>query len=400
MKKSERINGKCQTTVKCCGLTVMSQTTDYLTASVERRFLGGIFKTVRLHDVRANTYSLDWQIAGFSLIKRLEKANDCHYYLFKQKIYSRDLKAQFKKRYFPFLDKRYDDIYILSAHSGEVYLTLAYVIRLLIKRNGSKNPLLIATLPYHVDLIRLLCADLPYLYLRKIRLNFVEDSFQMWPFRFFLLFKANYFKQVEYDIKYYPPGKSHYFSAILKQLNFTVERLTLNKMVVPFTVEQALLVKMEQMGLKLERFVFVAPEANSCEAYSKDFWEQLIQKCQQKGYDVFFNVTNRGKQLLYQAHYKTCPLNFTEVFALAKRAKRIVALRSGINELLLQTEVPMDILYTKFRNHHYFNSMDVKRVISGFGFREIPLVDQQKIREFNTESISPQQCLALILQDL
>ena len=75
-----------------------------------------------------------------------------------------------------------------------------------------------------------------------------------------------------------------------------------------------------------------------------------------------------------------------------------MSLRSGFTEFLLQTGVPIDVLYTKFRHRDYLNDMNVYQVMSGFGLIRLPYIDKAKIKEFNMFETSPKQCLEEILE--
>jgi hypothetical protein len=267
----------------------------------------------------------------------------------------------FKKEYFKYFDKKYDDIYILRANSGEIYLTLTYLIDALIKKNGSKNPLLVATQKYHVDIIKMICPDIPYVYSKKWHIRINGTTFNIDNFRFFLLFDSRHFKQVELDIKENPLGQHHYFKSILNKLELTENDISMRKMVVPPEDERSMLDKIAKIGLNINNFVFLAPEAQSCKLYDEDFWVELINRFQEKGVDVFVNLVEDDIKLKGAKDYKTCDLTFSEAFALAKHSIKIVSLRSGFTEFLLQTDVPIDVLYTKFRHRTFFDDMDVSK---------------------------------------
>lgn len=397
MKIYEYIRGENERTIKLFGKTFMSQTSDYMTAERYQSFLGGLITTIKVNDQIADCSKKDIQILGHSISKRIEENNYRTYYSFGKKIKKVSLLEEFKKQYFKYFDKDYDDIYILRANSGETYLTLTYVIDTLIKKNGSKKPLLVATLPYHVDLIRMLCPDIPYVYTKKLRIKIAENSFKIDNFRFFLLFDSPHFKQVEHDIKNNPLGEHHYFKSILNRLEIKESDIQYRRVSIPVEDERSMLNKIAKTGLNINKFVFIAPEAQSCKLYDEDFWCELINQFQDKDYDVFVNLVEDDIKLKSAKDYKTCDLSFAEAFALAKRAQKIVSLRSGFAEFLLQTGVPIDVLYTKFRHRHFFDDMDIYHVMSGFGLSKIPLTDKSKIREFNMYELSPKECIESIL---
>jgi hypothetical protein len=332
-------------------------------------------------------------------VRHLEQ-NDCsEYSVFGKTVCNISLLKTFKKEYFKYFDKKYDDIYILSANSGEIYLTLTYLIDAFIKKNNSKNPLLVATKKYHIDIIKMLCPDIPYVYVKKWKINITSDVFEIDNFRFFLLFNLQHFKQVEMDIKNNELGQNHYFKSILKKLGLSEKDISMRKMTVPLEDERSMLDKIAKIGLNINNFVFIAPEALSCNLLDDNFWVELINKFQEKGIDVFVNLADNDINLEGAKDYKTCDLTFSEAFALAKRSKRILSLRSGLTEFLLQTGVPIDAFYTEFRHRHEFDDMDISQIMSGYGIYQIPFVDKSKIREINMVEEDAQKCLEEILNN-
>lgn len=400
MKFYEYIKKEDERTAKLFGFPIMKQTSNYVTTERCQEFLGGLIKTIKLSSKESDSSSKEIKFLGKSISKKIEENNIRTYSFLGLKYKKVSLIEEFKKQYFKYFDNKYDDIYILRANSGEIYLTLTYLIDALIKRNKSKNPLLVATHKYHLDIIKMICPDIPHIYIKKFNLKIVGDSFKIDNFRFFLLFDLVHFKKVELDIKANELGKCHYFQSILNRLNFSKDDLKMRKMSVLPSAEQAMLEKIKKTGLNLDKFIFLAPEAQSCKLYDEDFWVALINKLQEMGYDVFVNLVEKNIRLKNAIDFKTCNLSFAQAFALAKKAKRIVSLRSGFSEFLLQTNVPMDVLYTKFRHRHVFDDMDSYRVLHGFGLVQLPFVDIDNIREFNMFEIAPAECLNKILKTL
>lgn len=393
MKLFEYKKDENERVAKIFGIPVMKQTSDYMTSERYQEFLGGLITTIKINNPITDCSKKDIRVLGHSISKRIEENNFKMYSFLGFEYRKISLIEEFKKQYSKYFDEKYDDIYILRANSGEIYLTLTYLIDTLIKRNGSKKPLLVATQKYHVDMIKMICPDLPYVYINKMNLKVVGDSFKIDNFRFFLLFDNKYFKQVD-GIEL---NNSHYFKIILAGLNLTEDDISMRKVVVDSEIENTMLKKIEKTGLNLDKFVFLAPEAQSCKLYDENFWCELINRLQDKGYDVFVNLVEKNIKLKNAIDFKTCDLSFAEAFALAKKAKRIVSLRSGFTEFLLQTNVPIDVLYTKFKHRHIFDDMDIYHVMSGFGITQIPFADKEKIREFNVYEMSQKECLESIL---
>lgn len=400
MKIYEYIRGENERTAKLFGFPIMEYTSDYMTSERTLKFLGGIVTTFKSNNPYNDCYDKEIKVFNRAFMRCFEQNNCRTYSILGRTFKTVSLLDTFKKEYFKYFDKQYDDIYIMRANSGEIYLTLTYLIDFLIKKNGSKNPLLVATQKYHVDMIKMLCPDIPYVYAKKWKINITGKEFKVDNYRFFLLYDSPHFKQVELDIKNNALGEHHYFKSILNTLNMTDEDLGYRKITIHLDDERSMLNKVAKTGLNINNFVFLAPEAQSCKLYDEDFWVALINKLLDNGYHVFVNYVGDDIKLKGALDYKTCDLSFAEAFALAKRSKKIVSLRSGFTEFLLQTGVPIDILYTKFKHRHFFDDMDIYHVMSGFGINQIPFIDKSRIREFNMFEISPADCINKIVGNL
>ena len=383
---------------KVLGITIMKQSSDYMTAERTQEFLGGLVKTSKLRNITSDCSKKEVKILGLPVIKRDEENNFMTYYLFGKKIKTISLLEEFAKKYSKYFDKKHDDIYILNANSGEAYLTLTYVLDTLLEKFQSKKPLIVATKPYHVDLIKMICPDLPYVFVKNMEIKITGGQFEANGFRFFLMYDITHFKKVEIDIKENELGTHHYFKSILSHFGLEEKDLGMRKINILPEAEESALKKANELGLNLDRFVFLSPEANSCEYCEDELWVTLINEFQNKDYDVFVNLAGEDIKLEGAKDYKTCKLSFAEAFSLAKRAKKIVSLRSGLTEFLVQTGVPMDVLYTKFRQRHLFNDMEIEYVMSGFGMKHLPSYDITHTREINVTELGTQRCLSKTME--
>lgn len=397
MKLFEYVKEENKRIFRILGFTVLKQTSDYMTADRYQEFLGGLITTYKIKNQTTQYSEKEIKLFGKSITRRYEEDNYRTYFFAGKEYRKVSILDEFKKKYFRYFNKDHDDIYILNSNSGEAYLTLAYIIDSLIKKNGSRNPLLVATQKYHMDLIEMICPDIPHVYIKKIRLNLMGSHFEIDNHRCFMLYDGPHFIQVEADIRTSELGKAHYFQAILSKLQIDRTELRTRKLQVLPEAERTMLGKIRKTGLNLEKFVLIAPEAKSCKLYDAAFWCEMIDKFQAKGYDVFANIVDNEIELASTKQYKSTFLSYSELYALARYAKKIVSLRSGLTEILVQAGKPTDVLYTKFRERHIFNEMDTAHVLSGFSLMPLPHVNENTVREFNMAEIQPQPCLDLIL---
>lgn len=353
-----------------CGIPVFTKNIDFKTNTRTQSFLGGVVKTIKTGDIYATDTLKQFKIFNLNILTRSIKKNDIKWIFAGVTVKQDNLYNKFKKKYFKYFNNKYDDIYILNANSGEAYLFLTYCLDACIKKYDSKNPLLVATKPYHIELIKMICPEIDFVYIKHFNLFIKSDTvdFKIDNFRFFQAFSHKHFMQVEIDIK--NDEKAHYFKSILNEFDLNLEDLNMRKTNEIQTSVDSMLKKVSAINLNLDKFIIIAPEAHSCELLDNKYWIEIVNKYTSEGYDVFANLVGNEVDLS-NTNYKSCYLTYSEVYSLAKRAKKIIMLRSGLTELLLQINVPMEVLYTKFRDRILFNSMDVERVKRGFSVKKI-----------------------------
>ncbi len=308
------------------------------------------------------------------------------YYILGKKIYQLTLEDIFKNKYIKKF-KNYDNVFLLWVNSGETLLFLKYVIQYLIKKNNAKKPLILATKKYHCDLIKLYCPDIPYIFDKNISHIVQKSYFKIENINFYSAFPNQHFINLEADILKYPLYEKNYFNPILDLFNCDIKKVSIQKPVIPHNAEKSMEKKIKKIKLNLDNFVFISPEAQSCESIDNKFWIELINIFKKKGYDVFVNINEKNKDKkinLGNADYKTCTLSFCEAFALSKKAKKIIALRSGLCELLVEANVKIDILYSEFKKRKILRNIDCDHVMSGFSFYCMPHVNKNLIKEHDT----------------
>lgn len=391
MKFYKYIKKKYRKTSKLFGITIFEQIFNHLTTKRYQYFLNGIVTTYKVKDIYDIRVEKVIKFLGVEIIKRIEDGDNCFWYCSGKLIRKISAVDVFKSKYIKYFNKKYDDIYILTANSGETFLFLTYIWELLTREKNSRMPLIVATKKYHIDLINMICSKVPYIYIKAMDMNIKNFSFTVDKFRIFSIFPHEYFLGIEVDIKDNVAGKVNYFTSMLKYFGYNESDLIVNSVNVPNESEKSMLNKIKSLNLDLSKFIFIAPEAITCELLDNSFWKILIEDFKNLGFDIFVNLVDT-KFNIGLDNYKTCSLSVSEAFALAKRAKKIVTLRSGFSELLVQAGVPIDILYNKFRNRRCFNDMSVKQVMEGFSLKKLPMLTNRCISEYEY-NISDQSSL-------
>lgn len=381
MKFYDYTKRKYRKTSKLFGITIFEQIFNHLTTKRYQYFLNGIVTTYKVRDIYDNHVEKVVKIFGSEVLRRVEDGDNCYWYSSGKLIRKISAIESFKTKYIKYFDKKYDDIYVITANSGESFLFLTYVFDALCKKMKSANPLIVATKKYHTELIKMICPNVPYIYIKAMDMTVKNLMFKVDKFRIFSIFPHEYFLGIEVDIKKNEPGSVHYFNSMLKYFGLEEADLTTHKIDISREFEDSMLKKVKALNLNLSNFIFLAPEASSCKLLDSYFWKELIDNLSDLKFDIFVNLTDTKFDLCL-TNYKTCYLSTAEAFALAKRAKKIVSLRSGFSEVLLQTGTPMYIIYNKFGNRRPFNDMSIKQVMSGFSLKKLPRSDNNFVYEY------------------
>ncbi len=346
----------------------------------------GNFITIE-KDIHKETTEKILKLYGKILLKKICQNNLTTYYLLNNAISSVNSYKNIYKKIKQLYKNEFDDVYILNANSGETFLFLAYFAKEFIKQNNSQKPLFIATQKYHIDILRLYCPEIPYLYIKGLRISTSANTWEYENRRFFLIFSRSHFEQVEIDIKNNDINSVHYFNEIKQTLNLTKQDKP--EPIICEKVQLSMNKKIQAINLNLNSFILLAPEAKSCIELQHSFWVKLVNELKNKGLDIFLNITNPQNMI---KNCKTANLTFEEMFYLAQKAKAIISLRSGLSEFLLPANTMNIALYTPFR-HLKSYSLDTQKVISGFSMLKLPNVDSGKIYEINTEEFQNENIL-------
>lgn len=269
---------------------------------------------------------------------------------------------------------QYDNAFILNANSGETYLFLMYALDVMLKRYNAQKPVLLATKKYHIEMIKMICPEIPFLYVTNLYQNINKSTFEINGTRFIKIFSTEHFYKVEQEIKADP--NAHYYESILETLEINKSEIIPRKIVELDSSNQTLQEKINKINLDINNFVFLSPEAASCEALDDEFWINKIITLKKQGFDIFVNIINNSK-IYDELGCKSCYLTYSEAFSLAKKAKKIYSLRSGFTEFLLHTKIPMEVYYSPFK----CNDITGEQIKTGFSLLKIPNTDTNNIIE-------------------
>ncbi len=103
--------------------------------------------------------------------------------------------------------------------------------------------------------------------------------------------------------------------------------------------------------------VIINPYANTVTGLKTSFWELLVEKLINNGYDVFTNIGNPAKE---KAIKGTKPLNISlnEIYLISAKIKSFIALRSGICEYLALNNTKMIVINKNKKNYDRWDDVN------------------------------------------
>ena len=133
--------------------------------------------------------------------------------------------------------------------------------------------------------------------------------------------------------------------------------------------------KANALGVDLDKFAFFMTFARSQDLLPRSFWEEIEEKLKTVGLDVLYN---------------SALFTMEEAYVLAEHSKAIISLRSGLNDVLSEIEVPQYIIYTHNRWHSDLQPM--------YNLKTFPWSAAEYITEYNTKKQSMEDVKRTILE--
>lgn len=229
------------------------------------------------------------------------------------------------------------------------------------------NELLFGTLPPHIEIFHMLAPSLPIFYCPRAQ---ISES---------LTYAGNTLIPLIFDEELYAFNKQRkpFFQSWSEYLHADFSSLTYSRAIVSPDAERSALLKAAAINLNMDNFVFLAPGSTSCTPLELGFWEGVELALRAMGLDVLYN----------------CPaFSLTETYVLASRARAIVALRSGLLDLLCEINIPQFVIYTPCPIHD--------DILPMYTLRQFPWAASRFINEFDTNSRTIPDIRAEILSQM
>lgn len=346
---------------------------------LKRVFLGGIYREiVTFEDYgeasrqssllgipvwgrRLNQQAISWHIGSSLIVKKISIAKELSFQL--DSIFS-------KMPVRPVNGRKH--IFIFWANSGEIALLLMFFWKQLLKRYEIRAPeevVVLCTKQYHQDMLRLYFPEIRSVVSKPKILRYVLEDLEAGDWYVHMCFPGKYFAQFESNVSSAPVN---YLEWMSRWFNLNVgnpakpnkKELTIafNSAIDKITKEQ----KNALLGSGEKRLVILSLDSFSSAEINAQLKEEIYIKLSSK----YVILENSPK------------FTYPEIFAIATKAKMLVALRSGLVDFLINSGIETYLYYTDFIDRGFNTpSRSSDEVLKLFSIKSIPLSNAMNSRE-------------------
>lgn len=352
---------------------------DVVNGEIKRKVLVLFGHNLTIYTIEQNFITTAWKIKflGIPILKSKVKNT----FLQKEKLYlfgfiplvKRNIKKRLQKRYMDILIDlypEYDCYYTFACDLGELFLFLCHFEEFS-KNYNAKSPLFIFDKKNMASVYKVFDnINIPNAILGDASPYFLEPYTIYKNKKFISPFNTEYF--TDYADTYINKGE-HYYELLKQKLG--IQKVS----AIPIIDMSNVYVSAVAKSILDNNFVIILPEAVSICELPSDFWVKLCGKLQKNGYKVFLNVGTMSASI---DGTTTVFLSIKDVIELSKYAKAIIALRSGLAEILAITSFkPTFVIYNRYADY-IPTKMNAEKVKAGFSLQKLPQINPKKIHEY------------------
>lgn len=312
----------------------------------------------------------------------------------------KNLKKELLDKILQNIDDKYDDIYISRHNIGETYVYLTHLQKW-IKKNGSKNPVLLVWQKKDMPFYKMFVNKNITLQYIEISQNDLQDIFkeEHLEYKGHRIFcpTPNIIANMLEKRKEVPTWT--FYDHICK--DFAMD--TKDKLAKPVVSEEV----KNSIKLKISKyfkrpFVIIIPNANSLRQMPAEFWNKIIYQLRIFGYDIFINnhrTKRDNRNGLDLSETITFDCDLAEMYELSRHSAGVITLASGLAVFLTANGGKMDLIYTD-TNPINQRTISVALMQELYSVFLLPNVSHEKVSEYNIDTMSIDEIAMEILKKI
>lgn len=280
-------------------------------------------------------------------------------------------------------------VFVFWANSGEIALLLSLFFEKILHQLGIKNEeeyVILCTKTYHKHMLSMYFPKARVAVEKPLALRYITGDCTVGDWKITMFFPGKYFAKFE---SLADKNKTVNFYDWMKLwLNISNPRIQAPDTEVMADYHNQSITKLAQLNLNYDKLAIVSENSFSGHNVDPELFEEIKSSLQKNGFSIYVNRLNQKDPAF---------LTYPEIFALARRAKIIIGVRSGLMDFLAATGKPMIVLYTSFPDRGFNTpSKTTKQVMEMFNMKALPYHGFGDLFQLNTEEFD--SCISLVRQ--
>ena len=374
-------------------LTINNKYTNYRNTKYKNLIILGI--QIPLYRIKKDGFTTAWKFSFFGIPILSSEISNPFFHKEKIKLFNiipilkLNIKKRQQNRYLELITSEYpeyDCYYTFACNCGELFWFLCH-FKEINARYSPQKPLIICDKARMLSICKMFenIIKVPSILFEDYNSLFLDEVTNYKNKKFISILNQDYFNNYA-DINICKKGE-HYYKLFRDKLNIQKPALLPNDNEIGSEKIKSLAKDVLQ-----NNFIIITPDAVTLNPLGQYFWTELCKNLNNLGFKIFLNVESR-KDTIPAEGIISAFLTIEETYELAKYAKAVIGLRSGLLEILSTTsQVPTFAIYNSYREW-LPNKMSPQEAIKGFTLKSLPNIQPEKIYEYCWNEYSPDELI-------
>ena len=236
-------------------------------------------------------------------------------------------------------------VFVFWANSGEIALLLSLFFEKILRQLGINNEeefVILCTKTYHKHMLSMYFPKARVVVDKPLALRYMTGDCTVGDWKITMFFPGKYFARFESMADQNKPV--NFYDWMKHWLDISNPRILAPNSEVMADCHKQSIIKLNHLNLNYDKLAIVAEDSFSGHKVDPKLFDEIKSCLQENGFSVYVNRSNKDDPAF---------LTYPEIFALARQAKIIVGVRSGLMDFLAATGKPMVVLYIGFHDRGF-----------------------------------------------
>lgn len=284
-------------------------------------------------------------------------------------------------------------VFVFWANSGEIALLLSLFFEKILRQLGIRAEeefVILCTKAYHKHMLSMYFPKARVVVSKPLALRYMTGDCIVGDWKITMFFPGKYFAKFE---SFADQNKTvNYYDWMKHWLDINKPTVLAPDTKIMTDCHNQALSKLSHLKLDYDKLAIVAEDSFSGHKVDSKLFDEIKSCLQENGFSVYVNRTNKDDPAF---------LTYPEIFALARQAKIIIGVRSGLMDFLAATGKPLIVLYTGFLDRG-FNTPPkaANQVLKMFSINTLPYYSNFPVQELNAEDSTREEISYLVEKEI